>query len=223
MALAGNLIPFYLITWGQQYVASGTAGMIMAIMPLATLVLAHFFVVEEKLTVVKLTGVLLGVTGVFVLLNPQQSGHPMELGGALAVLASALLYAVNAILAKRLPVSTPEVTATGVLLLATLGAIPLFLLTGDAVIPVSLTATSTLAVFWLGIGATGLATLIYFKLVQLAGPTFLANINYLIPVIAFFSGAFFLAEPIDGKSLVALCLILTGIVISRLRRAQPLE
>ena len=67
------------------------------------------------------------------------------------------------------------------------------------------------------------ATLIYFKLVQLAGPTFLANINYLIPVIAFFSGAFFLAEPIDGKSLVALCLILTGIVISRLRRAQPLE
>ncbi len=74
MAIAGNALPFFLITWGQQTVNSGVAGMIMAIMPLLTMVFAHYLVEGERLNRYKLIGFTLGITGVILLLGPVFSG-----------------------------------------------------------------------------------------------------------------------------------------------------
>jgi len=70
LAIVGNCLPFYLITWGQQTVDSGTAGILMSIMPLLTIVLAHFLIPEEKLNRFKILGFLLGFAGVIMLLGP---------------------------------------------------------------------------------------------------------------------------------------------------------
>ena len=56
MAIAGNALPFFLISWGQQTINSGVAGMIMAIMPLMTMVFAHYFVTGETLNRYKIIG-----------------------------------------------------------------------------------------------------------------------------------------------------------------------
>ena len=69
----------------------------------------------------------------------------------------------------------------------------------------------------LGIFPTAIALVIYFNIVNSAGATFLSNINYLIPVVAFFLGAFVLGESILWHNILALLLIISGIVISRFR------
>lgn len=218
MAIAGNALPFFLITWGQQTVNSGVAGMIMAIMPLMTMVFAHYLVEGETLNRYKIIGFSLGITGIVVLLGPVFEGGGREFWSGLAIFTAATCYAVNAILIKRLPRFSPMVGACGVLIMASLVILPFWLLLAPENNHIS--QDSMTAVIWLGIGPTGIATIILFSIIDRAGPTFLSTINYLIPVVAFFSGAWLLSEPASWQHFVALTAILGGIAITRIRVNQ---
>ena len=215
MAIAGNALPFFLISWGQQTIDSGIAGMIMAIMPLMTMVFAHYLVEGETLNRYKIIGFSLGITGVALLLGPVFEGGGRALVSGLAIFTAATCYAVNAILIKRLPRFSPMVGACGVLIMASLVVLPFWL----ALSPVnnSISENSMLAVIWLGIGPTGIATIILFSVIDRAGPTFLSTINYLVPIVAFFCGAWLLSEPVSWHHFVALATILGGIAITRIR------
>ncbi len=215
MAIAGNALPFFLITWGQQTVNSGVAGMIMAIMPLMTMVFAHYLVPEENLNRYKLIGFTLGLTGIVILLGPVFQGGGREFWSAFAILVAAICYAINTILIKRLPRFSPLVGACGVLIMATLVLLPFWLLLKPS--GQSATSNSILAVIWLGLGPTGIATIVLFSIIDRAGPTFLSTINYLIPVVAFFCGAWLLSEPVSWQHYLALSTILAGIAITRYR------
>lgn len=221
MAIAGNALPFFLISWGQQAVNSGVAGMIMAIMPLMTMIFAHYLVEGETLNRYKLIGFSLGITGIVVLLGPVFEGGGREFWSGLAIFTAATCYAVNAILIKRLPRFSPMVGACGVLVMASLVILPFWLLLAPENDNIS--QDSMIAVIWLGIGPTGLATIILFAVIDRAGPTFLSTINYLVPVVAFFSGAWLLAEPVSWQHFVALGMILSGIAITRIRASQALR
>jgi drug/metabolite transporter (DMT)-like permease len=217
MAIAGNALPFFLISWGQQTVDSGVAGMIMAIMPLMTMLLAHYLVEGETLNRYKIIGFTLGITGIVILLGPVFEGGGRALLSGLAIFTAATCYAVNTILIKRLPRFSPMVGACGVLIMASIIMLPIWL----TLAPVNnnISQDSMLAVIWLGIGPTGIATIILFVVINRAGPTFLSTINYLIPVVAFFAGAWLLAEPTGWQHYVALVTILGGIAITRVRQA----
>ena len=217
MAIAGNSLPFFLISWGQQTIDSGVAGMIMAIMPLMTMVFAHYFVEGETLNRYKILGFSLGITGVTLLLGPVFSGGGQALLSGLAIFTAATCYAVNAILIKRLPRFSPMVGACGVLIMASLVLLPFWLLLAPE--NNSISQDSMLAVIWLGIGPTGIATIVLFSVIDRAGPTFLSTINYLVPVVAFFCGAWLLHEPVSWQHFVALGTILGGIAITRVRGA----
>ncbi|MEH6470456.1 MAG: DMT family transporter [Halopseudomonas sp.] len=229
LGLVGNLLPFFLIAWGQQSIASGMAGVIMAIMPLVTMILAHYFVSGENLNRFKLLGFGVGISGIILLLGPVFGGDGQEILGAAAVLVAACLYALNTVLARILPSFTPLVTGAGVLIAGSLLSVPIWLLQSGIVgsifnpeavsssITTGISADSLIALIWLGIGPTGIATLIYFKVIQRAGPTFLSTINYLIPAVAFFSGALFLSEPVTRQSILALAIVLLGIGLTRYR------
>ena len=213
MAIAGNALPFFLISWGQQTVNSGVAGMIMAIMPLMTMLLAHYLVEGETLNRYKIIGFTLGITGIVILLGPVFEGGGRALLSGLAIFTAATCYAVNTILIKRLPRFSPMVGACGVLIMASIIMLPIWL----TLAPVNnnISQNSMLAVIWLGIGPTGIATIVLFVVIGRAGPTFLATINYLIPVVAFFAGAWLLAEPTSWQHYLALVTILGGIAITR--------
>ena len=218
MAIAGNALPFFLISWGQQTVDSGVAGMIMAIMPLITMILAHYFVDGETLNRYKIIGFCLGITGVTLLLGPVFEGGGRALASGLAIFTAASCYAVNAILIKRLPRFSPIVGGCGVLIMASLLMLPIWLLLAPENNQIS--EASMASVIWLGIGPTGIATLVLFAVIDRAGPTFLSTINYLIPVVAFFCGAWILSEPVSWHHFVALAMILGGIAVTRIRVAQ---
>lgn len=219
MAIVGNALPFFLIAWGQQAVPSGVAGMIMAIMPLLTMVLAHYFVAGETLNRYKLLGFALGIAGVTLLLGPVFEGGGHAVLSGLAILAAATCYAVNVILIKRLPRYSPMVSACGVLIVASLLMLPFWLVLAPE--DSAITQDSTFAVIWLGVGPTGIATIILFIVIDRAGPTFLSTINYLIPVVAFLCGAWLLSEPVTWVHFLALVTILGGIGMTRVRLAEP--
>ncbi len=216
MGFAGNVFPFFLITWGQLSVNSGIAGMIMAIMPLMTMLLAHYFVEGEDLNRYKIIGFCFGLTGITILLGPVFEGGGRAVFGGIAIFIAATSYAVNTILVKRLPRFKPMVGAAGVMICASLIMLPLWLLQTTASFDEP-SIRSINAVIWLGIGPTAIATLILFAVIERAGPTFLSTINYMIPVVAFFSGAFILSEPVEISSIFALAIILSGIALTRFR------
>ena len=189
--------------------------MIMAIMPLITMILAHYFVEGETLNRYKLIGFSLGITGVTLLLGPVFTGGGRAMISGIAIFTAASCYAVNSILIKRLPRFSPMVGACGVLIMASLVMLPFWLLLAPQ--NNSISQGSMLSVIWLGIGPTGVATIVLFSVIDRAGPTFLSTINYLIPVVAFFCGAWLLSEPVSWHHFAALAAILGGIAIRRIR------
>lgn len=216
MGMVGNVLPFYLITWGQLSINSGIAGMIMAIMPLITMLLAHYFVEGEDLNRYKIIGFALGLGGIILLLGPVFEGGGQAVFGGIAVFFAAVSYAVNAILVRRFPKFNPTVGAAGVLIGASITILPIWLIQAPP-LTTQISNNSMLSVIWLGIGPTAIATLLLFAVIERAGPTFLATINYMIPVVAFFAGAYILSEPVELSSLFALAIILSGIAFTRFR------
>ena len=214
ISLAGNCIPFWLISFGQQRVDSSLAGILMGLMPLTTMVLAHFFVRGERLNLVKAAGFLLGFIGLLVLIGPtallQLRGEGGDLWYQLAVLAGAVCYAVNTILARHRPPADPLVAAAGVMVMGSLVMLPI----GAAGAPAELAAAPVgplWALLALAVVATSIATVVFLKLVTVAGPSFTSFINYLIPVWAVLMGMLFLGERPGVAAMVALALILSGI------------
>ena len=219
MGFLGNLLPFFLISWGQQSVNSGVAGMIMAIMPLMTMLLAHYFVEGENLNRYKIIGFTLGITGITILLGPVFEGGGRAVLSGIAIFIAATSYAVNTILVRRLPRFSPLVSGAGVLVAASITMLPIWILLAPTDTG-GISLKSMNAVIWLGIGPTGIATIILFAVIERAGPTFLSTINYMIPVVAFFTGALVLSEPIEWHSILALITILSGIALTRFRANQ---
>ena len=215
-ATVGSIIPFSLISYGQLTITSGMAGLLMSLMPLVTLILAHFFLPNDKLNQYKLIGFILGITGVLFILGPSILNSYNTVFGILLVLAAACSYSFNTIITNRLPSYDPLIASTGTFLV---GTILCFLIwpqvTSVQFQDIPLIAGSS--VIAMGIFQTALAGVIYFYIINNAGATFLSNINYLIPVVAYLLGAFVLAEPILWHDLFALIVIVSGILLSRYR------
>ena len=215
-AVIGNILPYLLIATGQLTITSGMAGLLMAFMPLVTLVLAHIFLPNDKLNRFKILGFIIGISGVLFILGPSINNGNNTLFGILLVLGAACAYAINTIIASRLPSYDPLVSSTCVLLVASLLSFfiwPNIFFINFTNIPF----ISGISILLLGALPTGFAALLYFIIINNAGATFLSNINYLIPVVAFFLGAILLGEAILWQNILALLLIISGIFVSRFK------
>ncbi|MCW5700309.1 MAG: DMT family transporter [Rhodospirillales bacterium] len=222
MAVMGNALPFWLISWGQQGIDSGLAGILMAVMPLTTLVLAHVFIEGERLTAQRATGFAIGFLGIVVLVGPEAlmefRGTGTALVSELAVLGGAVCYAVNGIVARRRPPVDALTSATGVALIASMIMIPVAAF--EPIRPEAISLPVIAAIVFLGVVSTAIAIIVYFRLVALAGPSFMSLINYLIPLWALSLGIIVLDEQPSWRALLALALVLSGIALSEFRPAS---
>ena len=195
----------------------------MALMPISTMVLAHYFVAHETLTTRRLVGVVLGFGGVVILVGGQAM---TDIGGAglwaqLACVLATFSYAVNAVYVKRLPKKNGLVVGAGSLIAGSLIFTPVALWVDQPWTLVT-TTESWLAILVLGVLATALATWVFFIVINDIGPSFLSIINYLIPVISFAVGVVLLSEPAELSKIAGLLVVCTGIAISQpRRRVQP--
>jgi drug/metabolite transporter (DMT)-like permease len=223
LGVVGNCMPFWFITWGQKFIDSALAGILMAIMPLTTLLLAHFFVAGEGMTRYRSAGFLLGFMGIVVLMGPAAlaglGGSPIEILAQLSVLAGALCYAVNGVIIRIALKGEVMVASAAIIAVAALVSVPIALVV-DQPWRLAPDATAIGILTWIGIGPTAIATLVHLKLIASAGPTFMSLINYCIPVVALFIGITLMGEEPGANAYTGLALILAGIALSQLRRSR---
>lgn len=223
LAIFSNALPFLLISWGQTRVDSGLAGTLLAVMPLTTLVLAHFFVAGDRMNTPKTLGFGLGFGGILVLTGGEALG---AMGGAdsdllhqLAVVCGAVSYAVSAILARRMPPNDPVSLAGGTMLMAAAIMVPTTLLL-DGAPPTHIPAAALAAVLWLGLMSTAAGMLMYFMLIESAGPTFFSMINFILPPVALLVGWLAFDEQPGPSVFVALAMLLAGLLLGQRRTSQ---
>ena len=225
MALFTNALPFSLLSWGQQVVTSGFAGISMAVVPLFVLPLSHFLVHGEMLSRTKIIGFLFGFAGVVLLVGGDkifagQSQTTMLLMAQLACVAASCCYAIGTIVTRLCPpVSTVSYAACG-LMLGGFMLVPLAIWVEG--VPASPSMLAIAAVGYLALFPTAIATILLTIVVRRAGPPFLSLVNYQVPIWAVIIGATVLGEALPGHFLMALGIILGGLFISQWRRrAKP--
>ncbi len=216
-------LPFFLLSWGQAYVASGFAGVTMAASPLLVLPLAHFLVPGDQMTVPKSTGFAIGFVGVLVLIGLdafKTLGNDLEPLARLACFGAAGSYAVGSIITRLAPKVNLMSFASAATLLASGMIVPMALYVEG--LPQNVSTMPMLAVVFLGLVPTALANLLLVAVIRSAGPSFLSLVNYQVPVWSVFFGAVFLHEALPTRTFVALALIMTGVLISqRWKRVKP--
>lgn len=216
MGLLNNLVPFSLIVWGQTHIASGLAAILNATTPLSTAVVAHFLTSDERMRPNKLAGVLVGFSGVAIMIGPSLlSGISENVLAEGAILAAALSYAFAGVFGKRFKTMgvEPIQTATGQLTTAAIMALPLAFFVDS---PLSLPIPGMniwLAVAGYIVLSTALAYIIYFRLLASAGATNLALVTFLIPVSAILLGVLFLGEVLETKHVLGMLLIGAGLAL----------
>ncbi len=164
-------------------------------------------------------GLTLGASGLAVLVGGDAlAGLGGHLLGEFAVIGAAVCYASATVYAHRMIRGRPTVSSAATLLLSSAIILP-FSLVLDTPWRLAPSALSLAAVAMLGIVGTGLATLIYFRLIAGAGATFTSMINYLIPPISVLWGVLLLAESPSPRMVGALALILAGIALINRKRS----
>ena len=207
-ALVEITIPFPLIAWGEQHIDSSLAAIIIAAAPLMVAVLAIRFDHTERVTGLRLVGLLIGFAGVVALVGIDVSGSTEELLGALAVLGAALGYAVGPMtLRAKLSGLDPRATMGVSLALAALLLTPLT----AAGLPSETPSTDAIvAVVVLGLVCTAAAFVIFGSLIAEVGAGKALVITYVNPVVALALGVVVLDERPGLGALVGLILILAG-------------
>jgi drug/metabolite transporter (DMT)-like permease len=224
MAITNAIVPWVAIAWGEERISSGLASILNSTTTLWTAVLIFWAMPAERPSKVGYLGVVLGFAGVVILVLPDILAHGVSgnLLGALAVLVAALSYAANAIYQRRKMrnVSVFDVSI-GQLAASVVFAIPLAV---PSLPQVHVAFTSLAAVIALGAGATGVAYLLYYYVMNTLGAVRAAGVTLLVPVTAVFWGVFLLHESLSLPIVIGMAVILAGTVLTNLgRRAVSRE
>lgn len=218
MGIFTNALPFSLLSWGQQHVTSGFAGISMAVVPLFVLPLAHFLVPDERMTRARLFGFVFGFFGVVLLVGGDrilgESGTSLTLFTAqLVCVIASICYALGSIITRLCPPISTMSYAAGGLLLGSLILIPIAAVIDG--VPTNVPVQAIAGLVYLALFPTAIATILLTMVIKRAGPSFLSLVNYQVPVWAVVIGAVVLAEALPGHFLTALAVILVGMAISQ--------
>ncbi len=213
LGLLMNVIPFSLLFIGQTALGAGVEAILNATTPIWTVVVAAFLTVDEKVTVNKIAGILLGIAGIVTLIGP---GALTGLGGPLwaemLVIAATLSYAFAGILAKRFKGVPPTVTSTGQMTAATLIMIPIVLFWDGVPQIATIDGGVWAAILGLGLLSTAYAYILYFSIVQTAGATNASLVTLIVPVSAILLGTIFLGERLAAHDFLGMGLIALGLL-----------
>ena len=136
LAIIGYIVPFMLISWGTQYIASGLAGICMSLVPLSILITAHFMLPDEPITPLKAAGFVIGLAGAVVLLGPENllklEGHGLAFWGQVAILGATVSYGLHGPVARLAPRESVLSLATAVAIASAVLAVPIAILEDPA-------------------------------------------------------------------------------------------
>jgi drug/metabolite transporter (DMT)-like permease len=215
MAIVNIVVPFILITVGEQSIDSALASIINATVPLAVIVLAPLFLPDERITLARVAGLALGFAGVILLVAPDLVNlSSSDLTGELMMVGSSIAYAIGNVYARRnVHGLRPMIPALFQVSFAAAIIVPLALVVDRPFERVHPTPEAFLAVAWLGILGSGFAYLCYFTILQRWGATRTSMVAYLLPVVGIALGALVLAEAITLNRVGGTLLVIAGIAL----------
>ena len=211
-AIVECALPWWLIPLGQQEVSSSLAAILIASLPILTAIVAFRIDPAERVTGVRLVGLLIGIAGVILLLGIDVAGRPGEILGAGAILIATSCYAIGVFIVKR---SFADVNPIGAVAVALAISTVILAPAGVASIPgaeISSGAVGSVAV--LGAFCSALALILFFSLIAEVGPTRASVITYVNPAVAVLLGVTLLGESLGPGAVAGLLLILAGSWIS---------
>ena len=217
MSLVGIVIPFIAIITGQKNIDSAMAGILMATMPISTILLSHLFLDDEKMNKQKFIGFIISFLGVFILIYRDDlfidNSISETFESQLLVILGATLYAFAAIYGKKYKITDPLSASTGTILFATF-FMTIYLIFIDQSKPSYSNLLLDMNILLLGVLCTAIATVIYFQILQSEGASFISMMNFLIPLWAILFGIIILNDQFSWNYIFGLLVILFGIKLA---------
>jgi len=210
LGIYGGMLTVY---WAAQYIPSGWISVIFGLSPVFTGIMARYWLEGETLTPQKLTGMLLGITGLAVIfVNAiEMDGHVLL--GITAMLLSVIIHSASGVWVKRINADVPAIVMTsGGLAIAA----PLFLITWlfmGAEVPEEATSRTIGAIGYLALFGSVLGFALYFYVLRNVQATQVALITLITPVIALVLGNSLNSEPITMEVVIGAALILSGLAL----------
>lgn len=205
-------LPFLLFAYATLFLTAGTAGILNATAPIFAAIVARVWL-GEQLSASRVAGLLIGVIGVYLLVGDKLSAPGSGAGLAVfAALGAALLYGIAGNYTRKKAAHVSSMTvAGGSQVAAALLLLPIAIIAWPEN-PPSMKAWA--AVLLMGVLSTGLAYILYFRLIANVGPTNAITVTYLVPISAMILGAVVIDEAITPPMLVGCAVILMGTALA---------
>ena len=214
-SLFGTFIPAFLFAIAQTQISSSVSSILNSLTPLNTLIIGGLaFGLSFKRT--QVFGVIIGLIGTILLIVNGAINHPNQnYWYTILVLVASICYATNVnLLKKHLSDVKPLSISTGNFLVMLVPAlIVLFSTDFLSVVENAEVQNSMIYIIILGVVGTGIANIIFFKLIQMSSPVFATSVTYLIPVVAFFWGLLD-NEMLTPIQFIGAFIILIGVYLS---------
>src|SRR6266550_5364098 len=225
LAVTGILsfsLNYGLVFWGEQYISSGLAALLQSMLPAFGLIIAHYYLPGEPMTLPRIAGIVMGVIGVGVIFSNQlRVSGPKALWGSAALVLSAFCAAYANVLVKAYCKHIdPVVLAAGQMIF---GLIPLFLIG----IPLEgnpfrfhWTLMALVSLLYLAVVGTVIAFSLYYWLIRNMNVTDTMLIALVTPVVAVVLGMIVLKETLEWRTLAGGLMIISGIALLRGRKKK---
>lgn len=208
-------IPIFFISWGEQTIDSAVAAILNATVPLFTILIAHYWLGDDKMTFQKVLGLLIGFGGVVILLSKDLSAgaHSSVIGQGAVILAS-VFYAASAVGARKFTQHVPAPARSAMPLITS--TILMWALTPSIEQPFIFPALplTWVAVLWLGVLGSGVATVLFYYLLHEIGPTRTSMVTYIFPPGGVLLGVIFLDEQLSWQLLVGTLLVVASLAVT---------
>ena len=207
-------IPFFLISWGELHIDSAVASILDATVPLFTILIAHFMLQDDKITLPKVLGLVVGFTGIIILMSKDIGASASSLLGQVAVIVASIFYAISAIYIRKTTVDTPAILRSAGPLVSASVVMWLGAFVFESPVQVPQLGITWVALLFLGMLGSGLAFLMSFYLVHEIGPTRTTMVTYLFPLGGVLLGVTFLHEQITWQVLAGAVVIISSLAIA---------
>jgi drug/metabolite transporter (DMT)-like permease len=214
LGLTSVAIPFFLITWGELSIDSAVASILNATVPLFTIVIAHLFLLDDKMSVQRVLGLFIGFIGVIVLLSEDlTAGVQSSILGQAAVILASIFYAASSVYARRKTQAAPGLVRGAAPLVSATVVMWLMAPVLESPLDVPQLPLTWIAILWLGILGSGLALILWYYLLHEIGPTRTGMVTYIFPLGGVILGVIFLNEHLSWQLAIGALLIISSILV----------
>jgi drug/metabolite transporter (DMT)-like permease len=223
LGIVNVAIPFFLISWGEQAIDSAVAAILDATVPLFTILIAHYALHDDKMTVPKVTGLLIGFAGVVVLMSKDIGASAGSILGQAAVVLASVFYAGSSVYARRSTENMPGILRSAGPLISSTAVMWLATFAIERPLKIPQLPITWIALLWLGILGSGFAFILSYYLIHEIGPTRTTMVTYLFPLGGVILGVVFLGEQLSWQLLVGAALVIASLAVANLqpRNASP--